>query len=164
LPLEREEIDRLRAFAPRFADLCDELVAHDVPETVQHDDLHMANVYAQGGQLRVLDWGDSSISHPFASLVVTFRFLEEVNKLPPQRTRGSRGSATPIWNRGVGGSKACSRSRCVSALSRTRSHGCGSATASRRRNAPSSTGRSRLCCGERSLRRSSRRGGDADGS
>jgi hypothetical protein len=31
----------------------------------------------------VLDWGDSSISHPFASLVVTFRFLEEVTKLPP---------------------------------------------------------------------------------
>jgi hypothetical protein len=25
----------------------------------------------------VLDWGDSSISHPFASLVVTFRFLGE---------------------------------------------------------------------------------------
>jgi hypothetical protein len=31
----------------------------------------------------VLDWGDSSISHPFASLVVTFRFLEEVTKLSP---------------------------------------------------------------------------------
>jgi hypothetical protein len=83
LPLEPEEIDRLRAFAPRFAELCDELDAYDVPETVQHDDLHMSNVYAQGEQLRVLDWGDSSISHPFASLVVTFRFLEEVTELPP---------------------------------------------------------------------------------
>ena len=81
--LEREEIDRLRAFAPRFAELSDELVARDVSETVQHDDLHMSNVYAQGEQLRVLDWGDSSISHPFVSLVVTFRFLEEVTKLPP---------------------------------------------------------------------------------
>jgi Phosphotransferase enzyme family len=82
LPIERAEVDRLRAFAPRFAELCDELLACDVPEAVQHDDLHMANVYAQGEQLRVLDWGDSSISHPFASLVVTFRFLEEVTKLP----------------------------------------------------------------------------------
>jgi hypothetical protein len=81
LPLEREEVDRLRAFAPRFADLCNELDARDVPETIQHDDLHMANVYAKGAQLRVLDWGDSSISHPFASLVVTFRFLEQVNGL-----------------------------------------------------------------------------------
>jgi aminoglycoside phosphotransferase (APT) family kinase protein len=50
---------------------------------VQHDDLHMANLYAQGGRLRLLDWGDASISHPFASLVVTFRFLEERNRLQP---------------------------------------------------------------------------------
>jgi aminoglycoside phosphotransferase (APT) family kinase protein len=50
---------------------------------VQHDDLHAANVYADRGRLRLLDWGDASISHPFASLVVTFRFLEESNKLPP---------------------------------------------------------------------------------
>jgi hypothetical protein len=83
LPLEREEHERLRRFAPRFGALCDELAAHGVPETVQHDDLHHANVYAQGERLRVLDWGDSSIAHPFASLVVTFRFLEEFNKLPP---------------------------------------------------------------------------------
>jgi hypothetical protein len=83
LPLDREEIERLRAFAPRFAELCDELMAASVSETVQHDDLHMSNVYVQGEQLRVLDWGDSSISHPFASLVETFRFLEEVTKLPP---------------------------------------------------------------------------------
>jgi hypothetical protein len=31
----------------------------------------------------VLDWGDASISHPFASLVVTFEFLETSNGLPP---------------------------------------------------------------------------------
>jgi hypothetical protein len=83
LPLGREEIDRLGAFAPRSVELCDELVAHHLMETVQHDDLHMANVYPQGEQLRVLGWGDSSISHPFVSLVVTYRFLKEVTKLPP---------------------------------------------------------------------------------
>jgi hypothetical protein len=82
LPLERDEIRRLREFAPRFAELCDELAAHELPETIQHDDLHMANLYVQGERLRVLDWGDASISHPFASLVVTFRFLEEITKLP----------------------------------------------------------------------------------
>jgi hypothetical protein len=82
LPLEPDEIGRLREFAPRFAELCGELAAYDIPETVQHDDLHMANVYARGERLRLLDWGDASISHPFASLVVTFRFLEELNKLP----------------------------------------------------------------------------------
>jgi hypothetical protein len=83
LPLTHEERARMGAFAPRFARLCGELAAHQVPETVQHDDLHMANVYAQGERLRLLDWGDASISHPFASLVVTFRFLEERNRLAP---------------------------------------------------------------------------------
>jgi Phosphotransferase enzyme family len=83
LPIGEDEVRRLRGFAPRFAELCGELAAHGVPETLQHDDLHAANVYAQGERLRVLDWGDASISHPFASLVVTFRFLEEINGLPP---------------------------------------------------------------------------------
>jgi len=83
LPLEREDARQLRDFAPRFAELCDELAAYDVPETIQHDDLHHANLYEHGGCVRVLDWGDASISHPFASLVVTFRFLEERTKLAP---------------------------------------------------------------------------------
>jgi hypothetical protein len=82
LPLARDEIDRLRGFVARFGELCGELAAHDLPDTVQHDDLHMANLYSRGKELRVLDWGDASISHPFASLVVTFRFLEEVTQLP----------------------------------------------------------------------------------
>ena len=81
LPLESGEIRRLRAFEPSLARLCEDLDARGVPETVQHDDLHMNNVYLGGDRLRVLDWGDASISHPFASLVVTFRFLEERNKL-----------------------------------------------------------------------------------
>src|SRR5262249_17029526 len=83
LPLEQEEIRRLRDFAGRFAELCAELAARQVPETIQHDALHDVNVYASGGRLRVLDWGDASISHPFASLVVTFRFLELRHELQP---------------------------------------------------------------------------------
>jgi hypothetical protein len=43
----------------------------------------MTNLYEQGDRLRVLDWGDSSIAHPFFSLFETFRFLEGVTKLPP---------------------------------------------------------------------------------
>jgi hypothetical protein len=83
LPLEAVDIRRLRDFAPRLAQLCVELASFDVPETIQHDDLHHANLYARGEHLRVLDWGDASIGHPFASLVVTFRFLEERTGLAP---------------------------------------------------------------------------------
>jgi hypothetical protein len=83
MPLEEGEVRTLRQFAARFSELCAELAAYGIPATVQHDDLHIANVYKQGEQLRFLDWGDSSISHPFASVVVTFRFLEQINGLAP---------------------------------------------------------------------------------
>jgi len=83
LPLGTEEIARLHAFAPRFEELSRALEACGVPPSVQHDDLHMNNVYERDGTLRIIDWGDSSIAHPFASLVVTFRFLEEMNGLRP---------------------------------------------------------------------------------
>jgi hypothetical protein len=83
LPLDDDELERLRGFVPRFAELCAELATHGVAETIQHDDLHYANVYDDGGTLRVLDWGDSSVAHPFFTLVETFRFLEHVNGLRP---------------------------------------------------------------------------------
>jgi hypothetical protein len=83
IPLEAEEIRRLREFAPRLAELCDELAGRGIPESIQHDDLHIANLYVRGDELRVLDWGDSSIAHPFFSLFETFRFLEEINGLAP---------------------------------------------------------------------------------
>jgi hypothetical protein len=83
LPLSSGEIERLRGFAGPFARLCADLADHDVPETIQHDDLHMNNVHVHGDRLRVLDWGDSCVSHPFTSLLVTFRFLTERNGLRP---------------------------------------------------------------------------------
>lgn len=83
LPLDPREIERFRAFAPGFAELCGELASFGIPDTVQHDDLHSGNVYDDGGTLRVLDWGDTWIGHPFASLVATFLFLERRGRLAP---------------------------------------------------------------------------------
>jgi hypothetical protein len=84
LPLEPDEVDRLRRFERRFEELCDELSRRGIPDTVQHDDLHLANVYAKDDRMLLLDWGDSAIAHPFSSLVVTFHFLDVVNHLPPE--------------------------------------------------------------------------------
>jgi len=72
LPLEPDELQRLRDFVPPFDEL-------EPLASIQHDDLHHANLYG----VRVLDWGDSSISHPFMSMIEVFRFLEGVNELPP---------------------------------------------------------------------------------
>jgi hypothetical protein len=65
-----ETYPEFRAFAPRFAELIGSLT---VPATVQHDDLTAGNVFAKDGRVRILDWGDAVIGHPFASLVVTLR-------------------------------------------------------------------------------------------
>jgi hypothetical protein len=83
LPLTPAELSSLRQLAPRFEESCRELAAYAVPATLQHDDLHYNNLFVRDTSERVLDWGDSSISHPFASLVVTFRYLEEFNGLSP---------------------------------------------------------------------------------
>jgi hypothetical protein len=81
LPLSGDEMGRLCRFQSRFERLCADLVAAGIPDTIQHDDLHMNNVYVRNDVPRVIDWGDSCVSHPFASLVATFRFLEERNRL-----------------------------------------------------------------------------------
>jgi phosphotransferase family enzyme len=69
--------ERLRRFEPRFAELCAELAGRGVPETIQHDDLHQFNVYVRDGRPRILDWGDSSVGHPYFSLVATLRHVED---------------------------------------------------------------------------------------
>ena len=81
LPLATDDVRRLREFAPRFTALCAALAELGIQESVQHDDFQMANLYSGAGKLRVVDWGDSSIAHPFFSLLVTFRFLDEFNHL-----------------------------------------------------------------------------------
>jgi phosphotransferase family enzyme len=83
LPIDRDERSALEAIRPRFEELCTELDAIGIAPTIQHDDLHMTNVYVRNGELRILDWGDASISHPFFSLFEPFRFLSERNGLDP---------------------------------------------------------------------------------
>ncbi len=53
--------------------LCQELAAFGLPETVQHDDFHDANVFVTHGGYRIFDWGDACASHPFCSLTVGLR-------------------------------------------------------------------------------------------
>jgi hypothetical protein len=85
LPLDAAELAALRGFERRFAALCARIQEESPGDTIQHDDLHMNGVWIKGDEMRVMDWGDASIGHPFFSLYVTFRFLEmaEYGGLPP---------------------------------------------------------------------------------
>jgi Phosphotransferase enzyme family len=71
--LSEHEHERLRGQLPAIADLAQELDARGIPETLQHDDFHDGNVFVDGDGYRFFDWGDSCVSHPFHTLVVTLR-------------------------------------------------------------------------------------------
>jgi hypothetical protein len=64
------------------ADLCRALAAGPVPATLQHDDVHDANVFVVGNGHRFFDWGDASVSHPFLSLTVPLRMATRALDLP----------------------------------------------------------------------------------
>ena len=68
-----EEIDaapRFRSAADRVGELCEQLAAYGIRDSVQHDDLHDGQVFVRDGRHWVLDWGDASVSHPFFVLSV----------------------------------------------------------------------------------------------
>jgi len=76
LPSQYEELLRRRpaefaGTARGVAELCAQLAAIGVPETIQHDDLHDGQVFVQDGRYLFFDWGDACVSHPFFSLSVT---------------------------------------------------------------------------------------------
>lgn len=65
---------RLRALLPDIETLCRRLAGLGIGPTIQHDDLHDANVLRHGGRTVIFDWGDSCVTHPFLSLGVALRF------------------------------------------------------------------------------------------
>jgi hypothetical protein len=81
--LSPEQRDELRRRQPELRALVEELEAFGIPETVQHDDFHDGQVFVKDGRYRLLDWGDSCISHPFHTLTVTLRAIAWRHGLEP---------------------------------------------------------------------------------
>ncbi|GAA3399103.1 aminoglycoside phosphotransferase family protein [Streptomyces roseoviridis] len=68
----------LRAHRPRLLDWCAELDAVGVPDSLDHCDLHDAQLLASGpGRFTFFDWGDAAVAHPFASLLVPARAVRD---------------------------------------------------------------------------------------
>jgi hypothetical protein len=84
--LSELEYERLRACAPAYADACAQLDALGVPPSLQHDDLHDNNVFApedRSAPLRVFDWGDAVVGHPFGVLLISLRVVANLARLDP---------------------------------------------------------------------------------
>ena len=70
---ERDAFDRAMAFRPTFDAWTRQLAESPVPHSIDHNDLHAANILVPPGDLgaaaRFYDWGDALVSHPFATLL-----------------------------------------------------------------------------------------------
>ena len=77
-----ETRDRIVADLVRYVEACERLAGFGVPATLQHDDLHDANVFVADGRHRFFDWGDAVVSHPFLSLLVTLRVAQRALDVP----------------------------------------------------------------------------------
>ena len=67
------EHQRLQELQPKFSIWCEELDSFRLPETLTHEEIHDANVLVNGEQYLFIDWSDSSIAHPFFTMLVTLR-------------------------------------------------------------------------------------------
>jgi hypothetical protein len=63
--LSNEEVATARAVGDEVEALVEEFWACGLPDTLSHGDLHLGNVAYDGSQLRVFDWTDACLSHPF---------------------------------------------------------------------------------------------------
>jgi hypothetical protein len=73
----KDELARVAASRRSLLSRAERLAALELPETVQHDDLHDGNVLVRDGQAVIFDWGDASISHPFFTLRVSLGSVTE---------------------------------------------------------------------------------------
>ncbi|MCP4168412.1 MAG: phosphotransferase [Chloroflexi bacterium] len=72
---------RLLALVPRYTEMCEELAAYGLPETLDHGDFHDANIFVRDGHYRFFDWGDSCVAHPFFTILVVLRIVPYVLEL-----------------------------------------------------------------------------------
>ena len=62
--------ERVRARLPELREDLAVLAASSLPPTIDHNDLHDANVFSRDGNARIIDWGDAPVTHPFMTLSV----------------------------------------------------------------------------------------------
>jgi hypothetical protein len=89
VPLDPDLRRAIASTLPELERRCDELASAPFAHGIDHSDMHGANVLVGRGEPRLVDWGDSCITHPFTSVFVPYQFT--VAKLPEgDRTAAAR--------------------------------------------------------------------------
>jgi phosphotransferase family enzyme len=79
--LTSAEFQQLKDLTPRFNQICADLAAFGIPDSVNHGDFHDGNVLLKNGRITFFDWGDASVTLPFVSLRTFFVSIEIALKL-----------------------------------------------------------------------------------
>jgi len=79
--LTSAEFQQLQNLTPRFEQICKDLSAFGIPDSLNHGDFHDGNVLLKNGRVTFFDWGDASVTHPFVSLRTFFVSMEISLKL-----------------------------------------------------------------------------------
>jgi len=90
--LKSEEVEKLKAFAPRLKEMCSQLATYGVPQTLIHGDFHGGNVVAKDGRHIVFDWTDAAVSHPFFDLPTFLGF-----DVPAEKREGLAETYLRLW-------------------------------------------------------------------
>ena len=80
--LSPESRARIRALLPEYGQWCARLGDSGIPSSLNHDDLHDANVFVGPDGFVFFDWGDSAMCHPFTTLLVALRVVAYRFELP----------------------------------------------------------------------------------
>ena len=74
--LTSADYHQLQNLTPRFEQICADLAAYGIPESINHGDFHDGNVLLKNGRITFFDWGDANVTHPFVSLRTWFVSME----------------------------------------------------------------------------------------
>jgi len=89
------EINQLNILAPYLKNLCFQLAEYQIPQTLVHGDLHLANVAFYQNNYLLFDWTDSCISHPFFDMFELF--FPQKNKFFLSHIKGLRDEYLTQW-------------------------------------------------------------------
>ena len=74
--LSSADFQQLLSLKTRFEQICADLSAYGIPETLNNGDFHDGNVLLKNGRVTFFDWGDATVTHPFVSLRTWFVSME----------------------------------------------------------------------------------------
>lgn len=77
--LNEDETSKVMALKPELLKMCDDMEGI-IPYSIEHGDLHSANIRLVDEEIVFFDWGDATVTHPFFSTRVFWNSIDELIK------------------------------------------------------------------------------------